>query len=78
MKIQQGISAKRLGKFVGHELDVLIDEVQEKNFFVGRSEYDAPEVDGVVYVTSRRSLKVGDFIRAKVSDASEYDLSAKY
>mgnify|MGYP001581854025 CR=1 FL=1 len=76
MKIQQGISSKKMEKFIGRELDVLIDEADEKDLYAGRSAYDAPEVDGVVYVTSRRPLKSGDFIRAKVIDASEYDLSA--
>lgn len=78
MKIQQGISAKKMETFVGREMDVLIDEVEDKDLFVGRSEYDAPEVDGVVYVSSKRHLKVGDLIRVRVQDASPYDLFASY
>lgn len=78
MKIQQGISAKKMETFVGSKLDVLIDEAEEKELFVGRSEYDAPEVDGVVYVSSKKRLKVGNLIRVRVQDASPYDLFANY
>lgn len=78
MKIQQGISAKKIQGFVGRTLDILIDEATEKGIAVGRSQYDAPEVDGVVYVSSPKPLKVGDFIRAKVTGSSEYDLFATH
>ena len=56
MRIQQHISQKKLKSFIGKTLDVLIDEkpAGEKNLFFGRSEYDAPEVDGLVYVKTKR------------------------
>lgn len=76
MKIQQGISAKKMQGFVGGMLDVLIDEATEKGIAVGRSQYDAPEVDGVVYVSSATPLKAGDFVSVKVTRSSEYDLFA--
>ena len=41
---------------------------------MGRSQYDAPEVDGVVYVKCARALKPGDFVKVKVTDTLEYDL----
>ena len=56
---------------------VLIEE-KEKNgphTFIGRSEYDAPDVDGVVYVRSKGPLKIGDFVQVKITDAYEYDLA---
>ena len=43
--------------------------------YIGRSEYDAPDVDGVVYVRSETSLKAGDFVRVMITDAYEYDLA---
>jgi ribosomal protein S12 methylthiotransferase len=43
--------------------------------YIGRSEYDAPDVDGVVYVRSETPLKAGDFVRVMITDAYEYDLA---
>jgi len=78
MKIQQPLSAKRLKRFVGKNLEVLIEEQKEENVFIGRSAYDAPEVDGVVYVQTKNRLKPGNFIQVKVVDSLEYDLCAQY
>ncbi len=76
MKEQQKISRDFHQGFVGRELKVLIDEKEEgsKNIFIGRSEYDAPDVDGNVYVRSQRVLNPGDFVNVKIHDALEYDL----
>ncbi|MCA9405113.1 MAG: 30S ribosomal protein S12 methylthiotransferase RimO [Candidatus Omnitrophica bacterium] len=75
MQIQQDISAEIQQSYIGRTLKVLIDEKQnEEGFYIGRSEYDAPEVDGIVYVGSDKVLKPGDFIDVKISDAYEYDL----
>lgn len=48
--------------------------VQEK-VYLGRSEYDAPDVDGLVYVRSSKVLKPGDFVEVNITDAYEYDLA---
>ncbi len=77
MKIQQPISAQKLKRFVGETLEVLIEEKKERNLFIGRSRYDAPEVDGVVYVQSKNSHKLGSLIKARVIDSLEYDLIAQ-
>lgn len=79
MEIQQGISRKKLKRFVGKKLKILIDEKEkgEKTLYLGRSEFDAPDVDGVVFVRSRRILKPGDFVSATVIDSYEYDLVAR-
>ncbi|MBF0504665.1 MAG: MiaB/RimO family radical SAM methylthiotransferase [Candidatus Omnitrophica bacterium] len=45
--------------------------------YIGRSEYDAPDVDGVVYVRSKLSLKPGDFVQVLITDAYEYDLAGQ-
>ena len=55
-------------------LEVIIDEQIEKNLYLGRTEYDAPEVDGSVYVRSKKKLKPGDFAKVKIIDTQEYDL----
>lgn len=76
MALQQNISRDVQRAYLGETLTVLIDEPQKdsRNIYIGRSEYDAPEVDGVVYVHSKKRLAPGDFVRVKITDAYEYDL----
>ncbi|MFJ5298982.1 30S ribosomal protein S12 methylthiotransferase RimO [Pseudomonas sp. NPDC088368] len=76
MAHQQAISAARLQMKIGKEIEVLIDEVDEQGF-VGRSFFDAPEIDGNVFVESDRDLKPGDKVLCRVVDADEYDLWAE-
>lgn len=73
MSLQQKVSMDINKKFLGRTLDILIDEKEGKNY-LGRSQYDAPEVDGLVYVNSRKELKPGDFVKVKITDTLEYDL----
>ena len=75
MEVAQDISAHVLEKKVGRTIDVLVDDVQpEMGRAVGRSQWDAPEIDGNVYVASRRPLRVGDIVSVKVERADAYDL----
>jgi ribosomal protein S12 methylthiotransferase len=73
MKHQQAISARRLKRKVGTRQQVIIDEVGP-SVAKGRSKADAPEIDGSVYVASRRPLKVGEIANVKIERADEYDL----
>ena len=73
MALQQEISKDLLQGWIGRELDVLIDEVDEEGA-VGRSYADAPEIDGAVILEGETTLKVGDMVRARVTGADEYDL----
>jgi ribosomal protein S12 methylthiotransferase len=73
MSKQQTISAAKLAKKVGTTQAVLIDEV-EGDRAVGRSMADAPEIDGVVYLTAPPGLKPGDLVEGEVSAADDYDL----
>lgn len=75
MEIQQQISEARNESLVGKELNVLIDRT-EGEFMVGRTEWDAPEIDQEVFVRSQPGLKVGSFARVKVTEFAEYDLYA--
>ena len=77
MKDQQEISKKIQESFVGRRLKVLIEEKEKnsKETYIGRSEYDAPDVDGLVYVRSSKALKAGDFVMVDITDAYEYDLA---
>lgn len=73
MERQQKISARRLKRKVGTRQQVIIDEVGP-TVSKGRSKADAPEIDGAVYVTARRPLKVGEIVTAKIERADNYDL----
>jgi len=70
---QQAISAKRLKRHIGTRQQIIIDEVGP-TVAKGRGKGDAPEIDGTVYVTSRRPLRVGEFVTAKIERSTEYDL----
>lgn len=73
MKLQQKISEEYNRSFLGRTIEVLIDE-KDKDIYLGRTEYDAPSVDGQVYVRGR-DLKIGSFVRVKITDTLEYDLA---
>jgi ribosomal protein S12 methylthiotransferase len=73
MARQQKISTRRLKKKVGTRQQIIIDEVGP-TVAKGRSKADAPEIDGAVYVSSRRPLRVGEIITAKIERSDEYDL----
>jgi ribosomal protein S12 methylthiotransferase len=73
MARQQKISARRLKRKVGTRQQIIIDEVGP-TVAKGRSKADAPEIDGAVYLSSRRPLKVGEIVTAKIERSDEYDL----
>ncbi|MBX9826332.1 MAG: 30S ribosomal protein S12 methylthiotransferase RimO [Xanthobacteraceae bacterium] len=73
MQRQQAISKKRLKRKVGTRQQVIIDEVGP-TVAKGRTKGDAPEIDGSVYVASRRPLRVGEIATVKIERADEYDL----
>ena len=73
MQAQQKISARRLKRKIGTRQQVIIDEVGP-SVAKGRSMADAPEIDGAVYVASRRPLRVGEIATVKIERAEAYDL----
>jgi ribosomal protein S12 methylthiotransferase len=73
MARQQKISARRLKRKVGTRQQVIIDELGP-TVAKGRSKADAPDIDGAVYLSSRRPLKVGEIVTAKIERSDEYDL----
>lgn len=77
MEIQSEISLKKNQAKVGQELKVLIDRA-EGEYFIGRTQYDSPEVDNEVIIHSPDNyLRIGDFVQAVVTDAEMYDLFAE-
>lgn len=74
MSIQQEISAEKAAEKVGKAYKVIIDR-KEGEYYVGRTEYDSPEVDPEVLIKAgTRQLTIGDFYEVKVSDADDFDL----
>ncbi|SEE40897.1 SSU ribosomal protein S12P methylthiotransferase [Rhizobiales bacterium GAS188] len=70
---QQAISLAKQRAKIGKEVTAIIDEVTAKGG-IGRTMHDAPEIDGSIILSSRRALRAGDIVTAKVKRADAYDL----
>ncbi|MBK7639873.1 MAG: 30S ribosomal protein S12 methylthiotransferase RimO [Bacteroidetes bacterium] len=76
MEIQQEISTKKNDEKIGKTFKVLIDR-KEGGYFVGRTEFDSPEVDNEVLIDAKKHFcRVGDFVEATIDDATDFDLYA--
>lgn len=73
MEIQESISLENNQQREGKQYRVLIDR-REGDYWIGRTEYDSPEVDDEVLVKSDRPLKIGDFYNVIIDDALEHDI----
>jgi ribosomal protein S12 methylthiotransferase len=73
MEVQKAVSAEVMGRRVGQTIDVLIDEVDEEGA-IGRSSWDAPEIDGSVFVDDADGIAPGDIVRVMIEEAEDYDL----
>jgi len=77
MELQQGISLELNQAKVGKTFNVLIDRKEGGNF-IGRTEFDSPEVDNeVIFEGAEAYFRIGDFVHAKVNSATEFDLIAE-
>ena len=76
MQLQEQISRNKLQQRIGQQLTVLVDDVNDHEI-LARSQYDAPEVDGLVIIEDDISVKPGDWLRVKVIDSDEHDLYAE-
>ncbi len=76
MYSQQEISSQVNQRHIGNVYDVLVEETVGNNLFSGRTFFQAPEVDGVTTIQSKR-LNIGTFARVKIIDALEYDLTGE-
>ncbi len=74
MAAQARISARRLASRVGRDLPVLIDLVDDDGGATGRSQYDAPDIDGEVHLRDAHGLKPGDVALVRIEDHDETDL----
>jgi len=76
MELQEDISAELLAAKIGREIVVLVDEVDDEGT-IARSQADAPEIDGLVFVNGHFDAEAGDFMRVRIVDADEHDLYAE-
>lgn len=74
MELQQGISLELNQAKIGKTFKVLVDR-KEGGDFIGRTEFDSPEVDNEVIIKSDSYLRMGDFINVKITSATEFDLA---
>jgi ribosomal protein S12 methylthiotransferase len=72
---QQEISSHKLQRRIGQKMNVLV-ETRDDEGYIARSYADAPEIDGLVHITTDDELVLGDFCQVRVDDADEYDLYA--
>ncbi|MCM8757910.1 MAG: MiaB/RimO family radical SAM methylthiotransferase [Candidatus Omnitrophica bacterium] len=73
METQKAISEEINRSLLGRTLDVIIDE-ESDSFYLARTQYDAPEVDGLVFVKKKYPLEKGKLLKVKITDTLEYDL----
>ena len=76
MGIQQIISSQLNSEKVGQTLQVIIDR-EDDEFYVGRTEFDSPEVDGEVLINKETQLKKGQFCQVEITGSEEFDLYGK-
>ncbi|CAM3753495.1 30S ribosomal protein S12 methylthiotransferase RimO [Aquirufa aurantiipilula] len=73
MALQQGISEELNQARVGNTYKVMVDR-KESGYFVGRTEFDSPEVDNEVLIPAEQYARLGDFVQVKIDRAEEFDL----
>lgn len=76
MRVQEGISADVNASKVGQTFRVIVDR-EEEDFYVGRTQYDSPEVDPEILISKETPLSTGCFYEVKVIDAQAFDLYGK-
>lgn len=65
---------KIIKKMIGKTLDVLVESREEDGTYIGRSKYDAPEIDNSIIFKSEKELETGTIVKVFIEDAFDYDL----
>jgi len=76
MLLQQKVSLENNLSKIGKVYNTLIEKIED-NYFIGRTEHMAPEIDGLIYVDIKDNIKVGSFVPVRVYEADEYDLKGE-
>jgi ribosomal protein S12 methylthiotransferase len=77
MEVQREVAKELNGKRIGHIIDVLVERYDGRNdIYIGRSQYDAPEIDGEVFIANATAT-IGEVIPVKITHSFEYDLSGE-
>lgn len=76
MQLQEEISQELNEAKVGNTMKVIVD-AEDPDFYVGRTEYDSPDVDNTVLISKSQPLTIGEFYKVKITEASAYDLYAE-
>jgi len=79
MELQQEIAFEKADAMQGEEVVVMIEgKVADENAYVGRTYKDAPNVDGLIFISTARELMTGDFVKVRVTGSYEYDLIGEF
>lgn len=75
MELQQGISLNNNGYYLDKVIDVLVEEkLDDEDVYLGRASFDAPEIDGAVYINTKEEIEIGSIVKVEINDYMEYDL----
>ena len=77
METQEKISAQKLHDRIGKVYDVIIDTITEHGTAVGRSKYEAPDVDGVITINDAKGLREGDIVKVQITASDTHDLEGE-
>lgn len=78
MSLQKEISKGNLEKVIDNTYDVLIENLSfDKKYYIGRTYMDVPEEDGVVFIKNDKEIKLGSFVKCKITNVRDYDLIGK-
>lgn len=76
MRVQEGIAAEINATKVGQDLEVVVDR-EDADFYIGRTQYDSPEVDPEVLIKKEKPLSIGDFYTVRIERSEAFDLYGK-
>lgn len=77
MELQRSISLEHNTQLVGKTMKVIVTDIDSPGVYIGRTEFDAPEIDNEVIFTSKKKLKPGTFADVLITDAFDYDLKGE-
>ncbi len=78
MELQQSVSKELNNKMLNKKIDCIVEDIRDDEIVTARTYKDAPEVDGLIYINTKKELLPGDIIKVKVIGAMQYDLTGEY